>query len=69
MTPSDRTRYWRKGLRKALRGTPTGRRATHAVETTYGQRQRERDRHLAWLWMTARAEMEADFAARERVSA
>jgi hypothetical protein len=38
------TRVWRKTRRRALRGVPTGRRATHVVETIYGHRQRERDR-------------------------
>lgn len=59
MSPADRTRCWRKGLRRTLRGIPAGRRATHAVETTYGHRQRERDRLAAWQQATARAEMEA----------
>jgi hypothetical protein len=44
MTPAEPTRVWRKTYRRALRGVPTGRRATHAVETTYGHRQRARDR-------------------------
>jgi hypothetical protein len=30
--------------RRAWRGIPGGRRATHTVETTYGRRQKERDR-------------------------
>lgn len=33
----------RRGLRRAARGVPTGRRATHVVETTYGHQQRVRD--------------------------
>ena len=68
MTPTGRTRYWRKGLRKALRGTSTGRRATHAVETTYGHQQRERDRRAAWQQATAYAEMTAALAAREQAA-
>lgn len=64
MTPAEPTRVWRKTRRKALRGVKTGRRATHQPETTYGRRQQERDRRAAWLWAQARAEMEADFAAR-----
>lgn len=40
----ENSRVWRKTRRRALRGVGTGRRATHAVETTYGQQQRERDR-------------------------
>lgn len=69
MTPAEPRRYRRKGLRKARRGVPTGRRVTHAVETTYGHRQRERDRRLAWLIADAQAEMNAAMAAREAVSA
>jgi hypothetical protein len=65
MAPSERTRCWRKTRRKALRGVPTGRRATHAVETTYGHRQQERDRRLAWQIATAQAEMAAEMAARQ----
>lgn len=34
-------RVLRRERRKAWRGTPTGRRATHAVQTTYGRRQRD----------------------------
>jgi hypothetical protein len=64
MTPAERG-PWRKTRRKALRGVPTGRRATHEVQTTYGQRQQERDRRLAWQIADARAEMEADFEARD----
>jgi hypothetical protein len=33
----------RRGMRRARRGMPTGRRATHAVQTTYGRHQRDRD--------------------------
>jgi hypothetical protein len=47
VTPQN-TRDWRKGLRKARRGVPAGRRATHEVVTTYGHRQRERDHLAAW---------------------
>ena len=39
MRPQD-TRVWRKTGRKARRGVPTGRRATHTVQTTYGRGQR-----------------------------
>lgn len=56
MRPQD-TRTWRKGDRKALRGIPAGRRATHPVETTYGRHQRERDRIARW--QAAQAEMTA----------
>ena len=59
MSPAERTRYWRKGLRKAMRGTPAGRRTTHAVETTYGRRQKERDWLATRRWVTAQAEMTA----------
>jgi hypothetical protein len=47
VTPQD-TGPRRRNHRKALRGVPTGRRATHEVVTTYGHRQRERDRLAAW---------------------
>lgn len=47
---------WRRGLRRAKRGDPTGRRATHPVETTYGRHQRERDRLLRWQQALAAAE-------------
>jgi len=72
MTPAQPRRYRRKGRRDALRGVPggTGRsRQQRAPETTYGAGQRERDRLMAWLMADARAEMEADFAAREAASA
>jgi hypothetical protein len=61
VSPQD-TRCWRKSLR--CKGIPAGRRATHKVQTTYGQQQRARDQRLTWLWLTARAEMDADLAAR-----
>ena len=64
MAPAEPTRVWRKTRRRALRGVPTGRRATREVQTTYGRHQKDRDWRLTWLWCTARAEMEADFAAR-----
>lgn len=32
------SRTWRKGLRKASRGIPAGRRATHPVQTAQGRR-------------------------------
>jgi hypothetical protein len=35
-------RDWRKNRRKAWRGNPTGRRATHAVKTAYGRHQKAR---------------------------
>ncbi|HLK77213.1 MAG TPA: hypothetical protein VKU77_26625 [Streptosporangiaceae bacterium] len=44
MTPADPRRYRRRNFRRALRGVPTGRRATHRVETEYGRRQKARDR-------------------------
>jgi hypothetical protein len=64
MKPQD-DGVWRKTRRKVLRGVSTGRRATHEVRATYGCRQRERDRRLAWQTATAQAEMAADMAARE----
>jgi hypothetical protein len=69
MTPAEPTRVWRRTRRKALRGIPTGRRVTHEVRTTYGHRQRERDRRMAWLMADAQAEMAAAMAAREGLAA
>jgi len=67
MSPAEPTRCRRKDRRRALRGVPTGRRATHEVETAYGRHQKERDWLAVRLWVTARAEMTADFAARQAV--
>jgi hypothetical protein len=52
------TRVWRKTRRKALRGTPTGRRSTHVVETTYGRGQRDAEHRARWAELRA-AEREA----------
>jgi hypothetical protein len=65
MTPAEPTRVWRRTRRKALRGVPTGRRATHEIATAYGRHQKERYWLAVRLWVTAQAEMAADFAARE----
>jgi hypothetical protein len=56
MSPEN-TRVWRKTRRQALRGVPTGRRATHPVQTTYGEGQRR----AAWLasWAAAKRERDA----------
>jgi hypothetical protein len=52
-------RYWRKGRRKEWRGTPTGRRATHAVETTWGRHQEARARAIEHSeWCAQRRELE-----------
>jgi len=57
-------RCWRKARRKALRGVPAGRRATRAVETTYGRHQKEQDRLAGFLaGLAARRETEAAAAA------
>lgn len=40
-----RTRILRREHRRAWRGIPTGRRATHKVKTAYGRKQKQRD----WL--------------------
>ena len=69
MTPAEPTRVWRRTRRKAMRRVPTGRKATHAVETAYGRHQKQRDWLAVRLWVTARAEMEAELAAREAVAA
>jgi hypothetical protein len=42
------TRAWRKDGRRARRGVPTGRRATHIAETTYGRHQKDRDWRESW---------------------
>jgi hypothetical protein len=47
MSPQD-TRVWRKNGRKARRGVPTGRRATHAVQTTYGRHQKDAEHRARW---------------------
>jgi hypothetical protein len=52
--PQD-TRVLRRERRKAWRGTPTGRRATHEVKTTYGAGQRRRDREARWAELRAQA--------------
>jgi hypothetical protein len=41
-------RVLRRERRRAWRGTPTGRRSTHTVETAYGRKQKARD------WLAAR---------------
>ena len=51
----ERTRVLRRERRKAWRGTPTGRRTTRTVKTTYGRKQRERDRLAAWQAATEAA--------------
>ena len=63
MRPQD-TGCWRKTGRRALRGIPAGRRATHQVRTAYGRHQKDRDWRMAWLRNTAWYEMEASLAAR-----
>ena len=47
-------RCWRKAGRRALRGIPTGRRATHRAETAYGQQQRLRDQAAQFAEFIAR---------------
>lgn len=49
----ERARVLRRERRRAWRGHPTGRRATHAVETTYGRKQKERDRLALFAALTA----------------
>lgn len=39
MTPAENTRIWRKTRRQALRGIPTGRRASHHPRTANGRQQ------------------------------
>ena len=51
----ERARVLRRERRRARRGTPTGRRATHEVETTYGRKQKERDRLALFAAITAAA--------------
>ena len=62
MTPAESTRVWHKTARKALRGIPTGRRATHVADAAYGRRQKTRDWLATQRWVTAQAEMTADLA-------
>ena len=49
MTPYGDPRVRRKSQRRAWRGTPTGRRATHQVITAYGRHQKP----AAWLALWA----------------
>ncbi len=56
MRPSG-TRVLRRERRREWRGQPTGRRATHAVETTYGRHQRDRD------WRESMRQAVAEFKA------
>jgi hypothetical protein len=51
-------RFLRRERRKAWRGIPGGRKATHQVETTYGRKQRERDRQAAFMAACAAARAE-----------
>lgn len=51
----ERSGVLRRERRRAWRGTPTGRRATHEVETTYGRRQKERDRLALFAAIAATA--------------
>lgn len=44
----ENARVLRRERRRAWRGTPTGRRATRKVETTYGRKQKARDWLAAW---------------------
>jgi hypothetical protein len=55
MQPAGRTRVRRRDQRRAWRGTPGGRRATHRTETAYGRGQERRD----WLarWAAAQASL------------
>lgn len=53
MMPERRPPVLRRERHRAWRGTPTGRRATHEVETTYGRKQKERDRLALFAAITA----------------
>jgi hypothetical protein len=44
----EHSRILRRERRRAWRGTPTGRRSTREVKTTYGRKQKARD------WLAAR---------------
>ena len=57
------TRVLRRERRKAWRGTPTGRRATHEVRTTYGAGQRRRDWEAIWAEVRAQAAASSEEAA------
>jgi hypothetical protein len=52
MSPEN-TRVWRKTRRQALRGVATGRRVTHAVQTTYGRHQRDAEHRARWTALRA----------------
>jgi len=53
------SRVLRRERRRAWRGAPAGRRATHEVRTTYGRKQKARD------WLAAQQAAIAAFAAGE----
>ncbi|HLJ99535.1 MAG TPA: hypothetical protein VKU39_06460 [Streptosporangiaceae bacterium] len=60
MTPAEPRRYRRRNFRRILRGIPTGRGATHPVETAYGRRQKARDRAAGFsAWCAERRETAA----------
>lgn len=60
MAPERRPRVLRRERRRAWRGTPTGRRATHEVETTYGRKQKERDRLALFATIAAATAAETE---------
>jgi hypothetical protein len=49
------SRVLRQAGRRAWRGTPTGRRSTHTVETAYGRKQKARDRLALFAALAATA--------------
>lgn len=51
----ERARVLRRERRRAWRGTATGRRATHTVETAYGRKQKARDRVALFAAVAATA--------------
>jgi hypothetical protein len=53
MQPAGKTRVRHRDQRRAWRGTPAGRRATHQVRTTYGRGQERRDWEAQWAAVAA----------------
>jgi hypothetical protein len=49
------SRVLRRERRREWRGTPTGRRSTHTVETAYGRKQKEQDRIALFAAIAATA--------------
>lgn len=56
----DAPHPWRREIRRGRRGLPRARRRERPVRTTYGRRQRQRDRLLEWQTFHAERAAELD---------